>query len=211
VPTDVKASLTRKLGPFPAWGWGVGIGGAILLYKVIHKGSPATAGPVSTPLDSNTGSGTPSGDQTGSGTSGDSTAISALQDQINSLTDQITQEGQANSAQLAQLTDLQTQLEAAQNTITGDQGTIAGLSGTIGNLTTFQTLQTQLSQLLDDRATTLYEINKWNTAYHSTTDPTKKAAYLAQVQRYTKDQATIAAQITAVQNQMAALNTNGAT
>ncbi len=36
---DVGEALTRKLGPLPAWGWGIGIGGAILAVRVLRGGS----------------------------------------------------------------------------------------------------------------------------------------------------------------------------
>jgi hypothetical protein len=35
---DVKEALTRKLGPLPAWGWGVALGGGILAFRFIRGG-----------------------------------------------------------------------------------------------------------------------------------------------------------------------------
>ena len=32
---DVKEALTRKIGPLPAWGWAVAIGGSVIAYRVI--------------------------------------------------------------------------------------------------------------------------------------------------------------------------------
>jgi hypothetical protein len=36
---DIKGALTRPLGPLPAWGWGVVIGGGYLLYRFLKTGS----------------------------------------------------------------------------------------------------------------------------------------------------------------------------
>jgi hypothetical protein len=41
---NVGGALTRKLGPLPAWGWGVGIGGAILAVRVLRGGSISGGG-----------------------------------------------------------------------------------------------------------------------------------------------------------------------
>lgn len=35
---DVKAAATRKIGPLPAWGWGVAIGGALLAFRLLRGG-----------------------------------------------------------------------------------------------------------------------------------------------------------------------------
>lgn len=35
---DVKAALSRKIGPLPAWGWGVAIGGGLLVWRMIRGG-----------------------------------------------------------------------------------------------------------------------------------------------------------------------------
>lgn len=32
---DVKGALTRKIGPLPAWGWGVAVGGTVILYRIV--------------------------------------------------------------------------------------------------------------------------------------------------------------------------------
>lgn len=44
MPVDAKEALTRKLGPLPAWGWGVAIGGAILVVKLVRGGGSSDAG-----------------------------------------------------------------------------------------------------------------------------------------------------------------------
>lgn len=36
---DVGGALTRKIGPLPAWGWGVAVGGAALGVKMLRGGS----------------------------------------------------------------------------------------------------------------------------------------------------------------------------
>lgn len=37
-----KGALTRKIGPLPAWGWGVAIGGALLGVKLLRGGGDST-------------------------------------------------------------------------------------------------------------------------------------------------------------------------
>jgi hypothetical protein len=36
---DIAQSLTKRIGPFPAWGWGVGVGGGLLAFSVLRGGS----------------------------------------------------------------------------------------------------------------------------------------------------------------------------
>jgi len=36
---DLKAGLTRKIGPLPAWGWAVAIGGGLLVWRFARGGS----------------------------------------------------------------------------------------------------------------------------------------------------------------------------
>lgn len=38
IPGGVGAAFTRKIGPLPAWGWGVGIGGVLLAVKLARGG-----------------------------------------------------------------------------------------------------------------------------------------------------------------------------
>jgi hypothetical protein len=35
---DLKGAATRKIGPLPAWGWGIALGGGFLLYRAISGG-----------------------------------------------------------------------------------------------------------------------------------------------------------------------------
>lgn len=41
---DVKAAATRKIGPLPAWGWGVAIGGALLAFRFLRGGGSGGGG-----------------------------------------------------------------------------------------------------------------------------------------------------------------------
>jgi hypothetical protein len=36
---DVKGALTHKFGPLPAWGWGVALGGGILVWRYVRGGA----------------------------------------------------------------------------------------------------------------------------------------------------------------------------
>lgn len=67
---DMKAMLTKKLGPLPAWGWGVVIGGGYLGYRLVSgKGMlPASAGAGESDADT---SGMTAGGGSGTGSSGD--------------------------------------------------------------------------------------------------------------------------------------------
>jgi hypothetical protein len=88
---DIKGALTRPLGPLPAWGWGVVIGGGFLLYRFLRTGSAfggssssgsASDGTLESSIPGSTygsgGGGSSSGSTTGSGgttgTSGTTTA-----------------------------------------------------------------------------------------------------------------------------------------
>ena len=54
--TDIKATLTRKLGPLPAWGWALLVIGAIYFYRKYTASKTATtATPTTTPLPSDAG------------------------------------------------------------------------------------------------------------------------------------------------------------
>lgn len=67
---DIKAALTKKIGPLPAWGWAVAIGGGYLVFRAVRGGggggssSVIGGGDTSTPTGSTIPgfSGTSSGD-----------------------------------------------------------------------------------------------------------------------------------------------------
>lgn len=42
---NIGGALTRKIGPLPAWGWGIGIGGAILAARYLRAGSGGGGNP----------------------------------------------------------------------------------------------------------------------------------------------------------------------
>jgi len=46
---DIGGAVTRKIGPLPAWGWGVAIGGAILAVRFLRGGGQDSAAPVLIP------------------------------------------------------------------------------------------------------------------------------------------------------------------
>ena len=41
---DIKGSLTHKLGPLPAWGWGVALGGGYVAWRFITGGGSGGGG-----------------------------------------------------------------------------------------------------------------------------------------------------------------------
>ena len=138
---DIQEAATRKLGPLPAWGWGVAVGGAVLVFRLIRPKS-ATSSAQPSPTATVVGGG---GSLTGSGPdatptdpfSGANSLVQQLQGQINDLT------GQVNSE---------------QGTITDQAGLISGLQGTVSSLGDFQALQTKLIGFLNQRATLLSNI-----------------------------------------------------
>lgn len=52
---DIQEAATRKLGPLPAWGWGVAVGGAILVFRLFRGGKSATPNAGYTPTAGGTG------------------------------------------------------------------------------------------------------------------------------------------------------------
>lgn len=129
MPTvDAKEALTRKLGPLPAWGWGVAIGGAILVAKLLRGGGSST-----TPNAGYTP--TTSGGGGLVGTAGDATPTDVFSG-ANSLVEQLQE----------QVNDLTSASEA-------QGGLISGLTDTVQTLTDYQTLQTKLIDLLKQRDT----------------------------------------------------------
>lgn len=127
MPVDAKEALTRKLGPLPAWGWGVAIGGAILVAKLVKGGSSSTATPNAgyTP--------TVAGGGGMVGTGGDATPTDVFSG-ANSLVEQ-----------------LQEQVSGQETSLENQQGLISGLTDTVHTLTDFQALQTKLIDLLKQR------------------------------------------------------------
>lgn len=125
---DPKEALTRKLGPLPAWGWGVAIGGAILVAKLIRGG-----GSSSTPNAGYTPTVSGGGGMVGTG--GDATPTDVFSG-ANSLVEQ-----------------LQEQVSDLSNTSEAQGGLISGLTDTVKTLTDFQALQTKLIDLLKQRDT----------------------------------------------------------
>lgn len=134
MPVDVKEAVTRKLGPLPAWGWGVAIGGAFLAFRVIR------------PKSASSGSGTAAAIGSGPviGTGGDATPTDVFSG-ANSLVEQ-----------------LQGQVDTLSETVAGQEDQVAGLSGTITTLTSFQALQTKLIEYLRRRTTLLTNISTTN-------------------------------------------------
>jgi hypothetical protein len=45
MPNKVGGALTRKIGPLPAWGWGVAVGGAVIAAKLLGGGGDKKAAP----------------------------------------------------------------------------------------------------------------------------------------------------------------------
>jgi hypothetical protein len=49
MPVDIGGAATRKIGPLPAWGWGIAVGGAVLVYKLFLGGGSVGGGDNSAP------------------------------------------------------------------------------------------------------------------------------------------------------------------
>lgn len=84
----IGAALTRKLGPLPAWGWGLVLGGGLLLWKMVHPNASSQAGQASVttqvPATGNLPADTASAD-----TNAFSVALKTLQDAVGALQDKI--------------------------------------------------------------------------------------------------------------------------
>jgi len=106
MPVDAKEALTRKLGPLPAWGWGIAVGGAILVFRLFRGKAPATgaAAPTSVGGGSMIGTGPDATPQAGDPFSGANSLIQQLQTQLTG--DESTIAGLSGS--IGTLTDFQT-------------------------------------------------------------------------------------------------------
>ena len=93
---DPKEALTRKLGPLPAWGWGVAIGGAILVAKLLRGGGSSTPNAGYTPTTSGGGGLV--------GTGGDATPTDEFSG-ANSLVEQLLSTSEAQGGLISGLTD----------------------------------------------------------------------------------------------------------
>lgn len=80
---NVGAALTRKIGPLPAWGWGVAVGGALLGVKMLRGGSLGGGGGTDKQVVVTVPTGTPAG----GGDSGE--FVSQLAEQLAQVRDQI--------------------------------------------------------------------------------------------------------------------------
>jgi hypothetical protein len=47
---DIGQALGRKIGPLPAWGWGVALGGGILVWRFVSGGAPSQDGEQEAPV-----------------------------------------------------------------------------------------------------------------------------------------------------------------
>lgn len=175
MPVDAKA-LTKKIGPLPAWGWGVAIGGAFLVVKVV-RGSAAPSNPGAIVPS---GSGGTAGDATtatGDPFSGANSLIEQLQ---SNLTDQ--QKTIAGlSTHLATFDDyknLQTKLSSLLNDrsslLSTNEQIVAQLDATKVKLLTCKTQQCkdstnyEIRTLTDRHDATLAQLTGVNTAIKDT-------------------------------------------
>lgn len=80
----VKASLTKKLGPFPIWAWGIGGGALIALYIRSRKASASSSTSATAPADTTgldtSGGGLGGGAGAGGGDAGGSAGTSPVLD-----------------------------------------------------------------------------------------------------------------------------------
>ncbi len=84
---DLREALTRKIGPLPAWGWGVAIGGGLLAIKLVRGGS-ATGSNRET-LVVPTGAPQPSGDYLGQF----SDALADLRNELGDIRERLDDDG----------------------------------------------------------------------------------------------------------------------
>ncbi len=175
---DAKEALTRKLGPLPAWGWGVAIGGAILAVRVIRPSSKSTASTGTTGIGAGVGSGPVIGD------GGDATPTDPFSGS-NSLVGQ-----------------LQEQVKEQSDTLAGQQDALAGLSGTIGTLTNFQALQTELSRLINLRTYSLARASDWKTRRAACTTDACRTTATEKITTYTNQSNSYNTSILGIQKQL---------
>ncbi len=201
MPVDAKEALTRKLGPLPAWGWGVAIGGAILVAKLFRKSSGASVG-TTAPTSIGGGIGGTATDATtqpGDPFSGPNSLITQLQSQVGDLTTQLT------GLQTKQTAD-ETQLTKDTANLTKAGTTIAGLSGTISTLSSFQTLQTKLIALINKRASLLGDSLAAQTALNTYRDSLRTCTTQACKDKYNALITSKTASITSWNAQLATVN-----
>lgn len=194
---DIQEAATRKLGPLPAWGWGVAVAGAVIVFRIMRGGkSSSTPSPTATVVG-------------GSGVAGSSDASGG------SSTDPFSG---ANSL----VEQLLGQVNAEQGTIQTQGSLITDLQNSVKSLTDYQALQTKLSGLLKARGDALFNLNAWRTNLNTYQDALAKCRTAAcrktqnanianansKIAAYTKQASDYQTQITATQND---INKLGAT
>lgn len=198
--TDIKTVFTKKIGPLPAWGWAAGIGGVILGWKILHPSAASSSSTGLVPTNPPT---------TGTGAADTSSADQTLFQQLQDALTQATTQQTADESTIQQL----------QGSLAGVESGQAGLSGSIGALTSFQSLSQQLMDLINQRATALYQISHWQT-FKSTheaalarcttsscksTNTSAIATANSNISSYTKQADSLSTQITSLQQQIAGL------
>lgn len=141
---DVKEAATRKLGPLPVWAWAGVVGGAVIVSRML-RGGGGSAPAVESGTPQVIGGGATGGGGVSSDYPGSNAALEAQLDQVTSQLETLQASDSANVGLIAELQELQTTL---QTKLATQQTTIAGLSSSLSNATKLNTLQTKLTNLL---------------------------------------------------------------
>lgn len=141
---DVKEAATRKLGPLPVWAWAGVVGGAVIVSRML-RGGGGSAPAVESGTPQLVGGGATGGGGVSSDYPGSNAALEAQLDQVTSQLETLQASDSSNVGLIAELQELQ---QTLQGKIASQQTTIAGLSSSLSNATKLNTLQTKLTNLL---------------------------------------------------------------
>lgn len=168
---NIGEAATRKLGPLPAWGWGVALGGAYLVYKFVRGGS-------STPQVVQVTGSQPGGSMD-AGSAGSSDDLTAIEGQIAGQQGQLNTLTQALSGLLAKVNSTPTPAPSGTGTGTGVTGSPGGTTGTTTAGTTLETWQQAYRRLFGvPYGTVIPQTNLNNyAAHHRTGNETWQQAY----------------------------------
>lgn len=187
---DIQAAATRKLGPLPAWGWGVAVGGAVIAFRIV-RGKPATGSSQPSPTATVVGGGGMIG------TGPDATPTDSFSG-ANSLVEQLQSELGTQSGLIDALQGTVKTLTDYQALQTKLSGLLKSRADALYNLAHWQTaLNTYKDALAKCKTTTCKKTQNANIATAN-----------KNIATYTKQAGDLNTQITGVQDQ---INKLGAT
>lgn len=147
---DIQEGLTRKLGPLPAWGWGIAIAGAVLVFRVFGSRSDAggtVVGSGGSVASDNLGAGDTGSDDF----QGSSSLVSQLMADVNAAQKALEEGAVTDASLLERLNAAQAALAAQTAINTTQTGLIGGLTTKVGSISSINTLQTKLLEALKQR------------------------------------------------------------